>query len=361
MKNLIRTVLVASVGILGPVAFASDELPPQSLEVVGAAAPPQESLPSLTDSREPDLDVSIQKALTDAHTEYQNILASRAKQPESLPETPEPTRKAARPAPVSLDSLASQVHDLKNKLVVEQASLLALQAPRRARVLGAKTIYSYNEAAVYEVTSSVDHVTDIQLKPGESLTATPTSGDTVRWSIGIVKSGVAPGEVTHLVVKPLDDEIQTNLVVVTDQHIYQLRLKSGDFHMPVVAWNYPMDNELQVQAALRRQESQETTITPDALRFSYNVSGERYPWKPVRVFDDGNKTFIQMPKDMRVSDAPALFLIEEGEEPLLVNYRVKGDFYIVDRLIDSAELRVGPHKRVTIELERPNWFERNFL
>jgi type IV secretion system protein VirB9 len=230
------------------------------------------------------------------------------------------------------------------------------------KVTGAKTVFNYLDTAVYEVTSAVDHVTDIQLKAGESLTTAPTSGDTVRWSIGVMKSGVAPEETTHLIVKPLDDNIQTNLIIATDQHVYQLRLKSGSYHMPVVAWNYPEDSERALQEAVKREASQEITITPDELRFSYEInSRSKYPWTPIRVFDDGKKTFIQMPKEMRVSEAPALFLLEDGCEPLLTNYRVKGDYYIVDRLLERAELRVGPSKRVTIELERPNWFERNFF
>jgi type IV secretion system protein VirB9 len=79
------------------------------------------------------------------------------------------------------------------------------------------------------------------------------------------------------------------------------------------------------------------------------------------VFDDGKKTFIQMPKELRVYEAPTLFILDEDSEPMLVNYRVKGDYYIVDRLFDQAELRVGPHKKIDIQIKRPNWFERNFF
>jgi P-type conjugative transfer protein TrbG len=363
---LVSFCLLAAVG-LGAVAIASDDLP-ETVSQLPLTAPPSPTPSSAgastsDDLAEPDLDVSIRRALGDADTEYRNILRERAQLPkkaiDSVPSRV--TNPLNVPPSPSLEALASQVSELKNKLAVERASMGALQSPHRARVLGAKTMYAYNEAAVYEVTSSVDHITDIQLKPGESLTATPTSGDTVRWSIGIVRSGAAPVEVTHIVVKPLDQDIQTNLVIVTDQHIYQLRLKSSDFHMPVVAWHYPHDKDLHIQAALRRESMQETTISPEALRFSYTISGESYPWRPVRVFDDGQKTFIQMPRDMRTSDAPALFLMEDGSEPILLNYRVKGDFYIVDRLLDVAELRVGPSKHVTIELDRPSWFERNFF
>lgn len=261
-----------------------------------------------------------------------------------------------------LEDLAEQVDALKNRVVIERTSALATQSPRKVRVSGSKTIFNYKDTAIYEVTSAVDHVTDIQLKPGESLTTAPTAGDTVRWSVGVMKSGIIPNEVTHLIIKPLDEDIETNLVITTDSHVYQLRLKSGSFHMPVVSWNYPEDFEEKIRQALKRDEVQEATIRPDDLRFSYDIDGDDYSWKPVRVFDDGVKTFIQMPQKMRVTDAPALFLLEDESEPLLVNYRVKGDYYIVDRLFERAELRAGPKRKIRIELDDgKNWFERTFL
>ena len=261
-----------------------------------------------------------------------------------------------------LEDLAAQVDVLKNRLVIEMTSALATQSPRKVHVSGSKTIFNYKDTAIYEVTAAVDHVTDIQLKAAETLTTLPTAGDTVRWSVGVMKSGQIPNEITHLIIKPLDENIETNLVVTTDQHVYQLRLKSGNFHMPVVSWNYPEDYEEKLKQVIKRDEVQEATVRPEDLRFTYEIDGEDYSWKPIRVFDDGLKTFIQMPKGMRVTDAPAMFLLEDDSEPILVNYRVKGDYYIVDRLFEHAELRVGPKRKVSIELDDgKNWFERVFF
>jgi P-type conjugative transfer protein TrbG len=359
--KIVTFIALVTVSLLScPLAQALDERPAEpklpsspAIDLASVAATLDETNEELLDQA---IAPEVVQALDDAKVEYAQTVRERAETASALkqqePEGPSQT----------LEALATEVDELKSKVVVEKASILALQSPRRVKVTGAKTVFNYLDTSVYEVTSAVDHVTDIQLKPGESLTTPPTSGDTVRWSIGIMKSGSAPEETTHLIVKPLDDNIQTNLIIATDQHVYQLRLKSGSYHMPVVAWNYPEDSARAFQAAVKKEASNETTINPDDLRFSYEIASKgSYPWKPVRVFDDGKKTFIQMPKDMRVSEAPVLFLLEDGSEPLLTNYRVKGDYYIVDRLIEKAELRVGPSKKVTIELERPNWFERNFL
>ncbi len=58
-----------------------------------------------------------------------------------------------------------------------------------------------------------------------------------------------------------------------------------------------------------------------------------------------------MPKAMKSSEAPALFIKANGNGRQIVNYRVRGDFYIVDRLFEQAVLvaGVGRHQdKVTI-------------
>jgi len=70
------------------------------------------------------------------------------------------------------------------------------------------------------------------------------------------------------------------------------------------------------------------------------------------VFDDGQKTFIQFPDALTTSEAPALFITSREGTTQLVNYRVKGTYYIVDRLFDRAELRVGEKHPAVVRLTR---------
>ena len=70
----------------------------------------------------------------------------------------------------------------------------------------------------------------------------------------------------------------------------------------------------------------------------------------VRAFDDGSHVYIQMPAGMKSSEAPAL-LINAGSGTQMVNYRVKGNYYVVDRLFSDAILVSGVGRdqdRVTI-------------
>ncbi|MEG1055883.1 MAG: TrbG/VirB9 family P-type conjugative transfer protein, partial [Janthinobacterium sp.] len=69
------------------------------------------------------------------------------------------------------------------------------------------------------------------------------------------------------------------------------------------------------------------------LNFKYAIDGA-VAWKPVRVYNDGVRTVIQMPAAMAQTEAPALLVVrKEGglftdDETVQVNYRVQGDRYI---------------------------------
>ena len=54
---------------------------------------------------------------------------------------------------------------------------------------------------------------------------------------------------------------------------------------------------------------------------------------------------------MATSEAPPLFIIENGEA-VLVNYRVAGGRYVIDRLFDIAELRLGAERPVIVRISR---------
>ncbi|PTQ91935.1 P-type conjugative transfer protein TrbG, partial [Nitrosomonas nitrosa] len=92
------------------------------------------------------------------------------------------------------------------------------------------------------------------------------------------------------------------------------------------------------------------------LDFAYLVSGNAV-WKPVRVYNDGQKTIIQMPRIMAQTEAPTLLLLNKKgglfrkDDTVMVNYRLQGDRYIVDALFDKAILVAGAgnnQSRVTV-------------
>jgi type IV secretion system protein VirB9 len=88
------------------------------------------------------------------------------------------------------------------------------------------------------------------------------------------------------------------------------------------------------------------------LRFRYAVSGDNAPWKPKRAFDDGSKVYIEFPDRIDQGEAPPLFVVGPNGDNQLVNYRVRANYYIVDRLFAAAELRLGEKPQQVVRITR---------
>jgi type IV secretion system protein VirB9 len=161
---------------------------------------------------------------------------------------------------------------------------------------------------------------------------------------------------THILVKPFTAGLATNLVVTTDRRSYHLSLTStGATAMAAISWIYPRDALL----ALQRAAAEKAAAAPVAaglaleqLHFNYSVSGDRPNWRPLRAFDDGRQTFIEFPANLGAGEAPPLFLVDAKGDAQLVNYRLHGRFYVVDRLFDAAELRLGTKKQQIVRITR---------
>ena len=80
------------------------------------------------------------------------------------------------------------------------------------------------------------------------------------------------------------------------------------------------------------------------LYFDYRIVGGDDNMRPVRVMDDGRRTFIQMTPNAANREAPVLVVIGP-DGPEMVNYRVKGAMYIVDRLFERGALILGVGKK----------------
>jgi type IV secretion system protein VirB9 len=210
---------------------------------------------------------------------------------------------------------------------------------------------------------AVLQVCDVALQAGEQVNSIHL-GDTARWTVEPAITGSGPAEIQHLIIKPMDVGLETSLIVTTDRRTYHLKLRSHrTAYMPQVSFTYPEEALTQWDALRTRaaQERQARTLPQTGeylgdLSFDYELSGAT-PWKPVRVYNDGHKTLIEMPKTMAQSEAPTLLVVRKAggrfadDETVMVNYRVQGDRYIVDTVFDEALLiaGVGNHQdRVTI-------------
>jgi type IV secretion system protein VirB9 len=198
-------------------------------------------------------------------------------------------------------------------------------------------------------------VTDIALQPGEALGAI-AAGDTVRWVIGDTSSGSGAAKRTHVLVKPFTSGLATNVVITTDRRTYHLALTStGSTAMAALSWTYPQDELIALKAAVEQAAAAQpvaTGLSVEQLHFDYAISGDRPAWRPLRAFDDGWQTFIEFPASLAVGEAPPLFLVDANGTASLVNYRVQGRYYVIDRLFDTAELRLGLKHQDMVRISR---------
>lgn len=258
-----------------------------------------------------------------------------------------------------------------------RAELVATPLPGDVRLVE----FTYDEDNTFLILAKPKALTQIQFAPDE-VPLTVAAGDTAQWQLTVPKTKHS------LLVKPKYEDIETSLTVITDKRTYQIILRStGDKRKwyQRVSWLYPSEMTLDSDALLSRGASTPSAafvrpssvrespmplppavdgvpgpsqpmvtpsagtpqfvdpkpagaITPDALGFSYDVDGDA-PFKPVMVFDDRKFTYFKMPPNLQ--ELPALFAVIDGTDYALVNYTVKGDYMVAQRLLDQAVLKLG--------------------
>jgi type IV secretion system protein VirB9 len=229
--------------------------------------------------------------------------------------------------------------------------------PSKDGYVNAVQVYPYTEGALYQLYASPGQVSDIALQSGERLVSV-SAGDTVRWVVGDTLSGAGPEARAHVLVKPIAPGLTTNLMIATDRRTYHLELTSlEESYMAALSWRYPADDLARLadsNAALAARE--ETRIAAglnlESLNFGYRIEGARPAWRPVRVFDDGRQVFIQMPDALPALEAPPLFVLGARGQAELVNYRVQGNYYVVDHLFEAAELRLAGRSSTVVRIRR---------
>lgn len=235
---------------------------------------------------------------------------------------------------------------------VEAANRASLREPSRRGYVNAAQVYAWTDGAIYRLYTAPERVSAIALEPGESLVSV-AAGDTVRWVIGDTTSGSGAARRIHILVKPAAVGLRTNLVIATDRRLYHVQLDStARSAMASISWTYPADALLALRGTAEASIDVPSGSAAGALNHAYTISGDRPPWRPLRAFDNGEQVFIEFPASLARGEAPPLFVSGANGRTELVNYRVRGRFYIVDRLFAAAELRLGERRQQVVHIVR---------
>lgn len=205
---------------------------------------------------------------------------------------------------------------------------------------GGKVVYVHG-ATMPTVIGAPMQISDIELEPGEVINEILV-GDSARW---LVESGSSRGGTTHIFIKPVDAGLKTSLVVTTNRRVYHMKLVSrSSGHTPYIGFLY--DSQLQSVLKKDAKEKAWNTALEDGqpvdmsnLNFGYKVKGKA-AWRPVKVYDDGQKMYLRLPDASIRGEVPAL-LVRQGDEDTLVNYRLKNNTFEVDGLFPHVVLITG--------------------
>lgn len=239
---------------------------------------------------------------------------------------------------------------------VERANRQALHEPSATDYINAAQVYPYYDNALYRLYTATQEVSDIALQPGETLAAI-SAGDTVRWVVGNTTGGSGKDRQVHVLVKPFAASLSTDLVILTDRHTYHLKLQSTEHtSMAAVSWRYPAESLVIAAdpgvASPTPDKPIDTGIAVENIQFRYAITGDNPPWRPLRAFDDGRKVYIEFPERIDQGEVPPLFVVGPDGDTELVNYRMRANYYIVDRLFGAAELRLGRDNQRVVRISR---------
>lgn len=241
----------------------------------------------------------------------------------------------------------------------EQSAALSGAWQQRGKPLrgpGGAVVYIYGDGEP-EVVCAVFYVCDIELQRGEDVTGI-SIGDSARWLVTLAR----PADThlaQHVLVKPTDVGLSTDLIITTTRRVYHIHLVS-DRHRynTLTRFVYPQELLARQLAAARlaverkKQLDRRETIAPaggglpvmiaDRLHFDYRISGHA-DFRPIRVYNDGVHTIIQEPRSVLTEKAPVLLAVSESrgsaKDAGVLNYRMVNNRFIVDGL---------PHKMILV-------------
>ena len=178
--------------------------------------------------------------------------------------------------------------------------------------------YVFDPAQVYRIVAHFGFVTTIQFAKGEKVESVQL-GDHVSWQVDRLKRG------DMLSVVPIENGgTYTNMLVTTNRRVYSFEMTAR--HAPHVEdasltylyrFDYPVTPEDLVRSRNVHASIDDAAAagSDKALNFDYRASGPKR-LKPVRMFDDGAKTYLAFAKG---APRPAAFAVGPDRSESLVN------------------------------------------
>lgn len=179
-------------------------------------------------------------------------------------------------------------------------------------------------------------VTDIMLPEGERLERIKV-GDKLRYDVETFFDRNGRGR-WHIYIQPLVWDITTNIIIVTNRHIFQSALETSEMFIPFVKWELAEDDKEDLGKAVNVVLP---VKSPKELEFDYSVTGKAAR-RIQRCFDDKHwNTFIVFKKGYLKNKKPIVFASSSNGSLVLTDYETNGDTIVVHNVFSILEIHIG--------------------
>ncbi len=171
------------------------------------------------------------------------------------------------------------------------------------------------------------------------------------FSMGVSSGWQLEAKGNRLFIKPISDNADTNATIITNKRVYHFQLYAQEaegINDPAIAYEvrfrYPSNNItfnknfVEDDGVLTERSDIPDISNATNLNFDYLLKGVDHI-KPIRVFDDGRFTYLEFEKEN--ANLPAVFLVGSDGYESLINFRVRGNYMIVERVAAKFTLRYG--------------------
>ncbi len=195
--------------------------------------------------------------------------------------------------------------------------------------------FIYSENDVFRLVVHYGYQTSIEFADGEEI-QTISAGNNYAWQLTPVGR--------RLFIKPLEENILTNMTIITNKRTYQFEVQSkllsytvDEELVYVVRFFYPDAEFDKGRPQIASSETKDIIPTITPYNFNYSLTGPE-AISPVKVFDDGVNTFFKF--DDKLQIVPSISLIsDKGVLPM--DPRKRGDYIIVNSVGREFELTLN--------------------
>jgi type IV secretion system protein VirB9 len=195
-----------------------------------------------------------------------------------------------------------------------------------------KTII-FNENEIYRMVISYGYQSSIEFADGEEV-QTVSVGNNFAWQLTPVGS--------RLFIKPLEENILTNMTILTNKRAYQFEIQSKNLTASldedliyVLRFFYPNEDLDATRPEVTSSKAPEPTLpTIKPFNFNYVISGDA-KFAPVKIFDDGINTFFKFDSSVKV--LPKFFVFNNGDK-IELDPRQKGEYIVLNKIAEEMNL-----------------------